>query len=360
MKILAAGDLHLGCRGWGLVDRIKDHAAVLSQILKYARIYLNHGDILILAGDCFDSPSPDSYSCHAFAEFVRAARSFTNVIALVGNHDRERLDLGYSRVTSLGALGVGDGPIQHVPWRMRAIDWMPAAPLAIQLAAIPDGELDFLFLHQACEGILPAIAEPEVRLEQLRNKAKLVIIGDVHVNRTVYAGDTTVVSCGSTERCSLDQDPFKVVKLIEYDVEERRVESITDLPLVTRPIERRELLTEDDVQTAINRMHMGVDYGGDCEMAPLMPLVIADHLPALADQLPRLEEAARATGFLLVTRQLPADVTPGDSFVANRDSADREMEDIIATRHPDDAERAAALALWRNPENSELILTNLE
>ena len=190
-RILHFSDLHLGKKSYDLVERIRDHAAVLEQINRLVNGMEDWPDLCCVTGDVFDSPSVDSFSCDAFRRFVEKLPAFIPLLVLTGNHDRERLDLGTTRVGSLGGerlLPLG-GPHEFfapgkVPVRVLALDWMPAADIARELEAIQPGELDVLCLHQSVEGFLPAVGTPEVRLDQLRGKARLVLVGDVHVNRS--------------------------------------------------------------------------------------------------------------------------------------------------------------------------------
>ena len=360
-KILLVGDLHLGRRSYDLVERIRDHAAVLPQISEYVND--EAPDCVVIPGDIFDNPNPDSWSCDAFRRFVQQMAGFSTcrLVALTGNHDREKLDLGMTRVRSLGGDSVtaaGDfedtifsGDYSKV--KVRALDWMPAADIVRELEKIQPGELDVLCLHQSVEGLLPVVGTPEVRLDQLRGKARLVLAGDVHVNRVVDLGEgTTLVSAGSTEMCAADEDPNKVVKLISYDAANRTVADIRDLPLTTREIISWNVRDEAEFALAFQAV-------GSTPTAKQLHLV--SYTPEFAHRMPELAKAAAFFGDLFVPRPLAVEEA-GPSYAENRESAEAEFEEIIAARHQDRdaAEQRAAVSLWKDADHIDQILSSLQ
>jgi DNA repair exonuclease SbcCD nuclease subunit len=363
-SILGVGDLHLGRKSYDLTERIRDHAAVLPQINQY--VDEHRPDLLCILGDVFNAPNVDSFSCDAFRRFVEEIPIDTPVIALTGNHDREKINLDMTFARSLGGIRVfPNGTISlpsakqwHPPGtmiRIQSWDWMPAAAIARRLEEIVPGELDILCIHQSVEGLMPAIGEPEVRLDQLRGKARLVLAGDLHVNKTLEIGpDTTLISCGSTEMCSADEDPAKVVKLIQYDAEARRIHGVVDLPLRTRPIYGWNISNEGEFDYVRSQLAIP-GSPGDPNISPLHIVAIATEF---AHRVPELAASAREAGALFVSRPIPT-VEMGESFAAGKESAALEIISIIGARHQDEAERAAALALWRNPENLDVIIESL-
>ena len=359
-KILVIGDLHLGLQSYGLVERLGDHVAVLPQITSYA--VEHQPNLAISLGDTFTSPNPDSYSCDMFRGFCQGMTQDGTwpYIALTGNHDREKLDLGMTRVRSLGGAYL-DTPgfltrykaegREDCAINVLAFDWMPAADIATELEKIQPGELDVLCLHQSVEGLLPTIGQPEVRLEQLRGKARLVLVGDVHVNKVIDLGEgTTLVSAGSTEMCASDEDPNKVVKLISYDAANHTVVEIRDLPLTTREIVRWVVQTDHEMNLLVGSLRP--------DLAPRLWLV--SYNAEFAHRMPEASRAAAAIGDLFVACPAVQAVEEGSTFVESKESAVQEFEEIVAARHQDPPERQAAVSLWQNPDFIDKILLSLQ
>ncbi|MBE0422459.1 MAG: exonuclease SbcCD subunit D C-terminal domain-containing protein [Lutibacter sp.] len=87
MKILHTSDWHLGRMLYSKKERQEEHTAFLEWLLK--TIKENDIDLVLIAGDIFDTASPSSTSQKMYYEFlvkVRAA-GCENVIVVGGNHD---------------------------------------------------------------------------------------------------------------------------------------------------------------------------------------------------------------------------------------------------------------------------------
>lgn len=86
MRILHTSDWHLGRQFHGIALD-DDHAAILSQV--EAAIAAHRPDLLIIAGDIFDRPSPPQVALKRFGEFLtRISRDRNLAIAMIaGNHD---------------------------------------------------------------------------------------------------------------------------------------------------------------------------------------------------------------------------------------------------------------------------------
>lgn len=86
MRILHTSDWHLGRQFHGIALD-DDHAAILGQV--EAAIAAHRPDLLIIAGDIFDRPSPPQTALKRFGEFLtRISRDPNLAIAMIaGNHD---------------------------------------------------------------------------------------------------------------------------------------------------------------------------------------------------------------------------------------------------------------------------------
>lgn len=87
MKILHTSDWHLGRTLYSKKDRQEEHAAFLEWLLK--TIKKESIDILLIAGDIFDTASPSSTSQKMYYDFLIQVRTAgcENLIVVGGNHD---------------------------------------------------------------------------------------------------------------------------------------------------------------------------------------------------------------------------------------------------------------------------------
>ena len=108
IKILHTADWHLGHRLHG-VSRKYEHECFLSWLLE--QIELSHADVLIIAGDIFDSANPPASAQSVFYDFLvqaRQARQSLDIIIIGGNHDSaSRLDAPSQILSSLGIHVIG-------------------------------------------------------------------------------------------------------------------------------------------------------------------------------------------------------------------------------------------------------------
>jgi exonuclease SbcD len=86
MKILHTSDWHLGKRLFKL-DRSEEHARFLNWLLN--TLIENDIDLLLIAGDIFDTPTPPHQSLEMFYEFLHRVSTETKAHTLIiaGNHD---------------------------------------------------------------------------------------------------------------------------------------------------------------------------------------------------------------------------------------------------------------------------------
>ncbi len=87
MKILHPSDWHLGRTLYSKKERHEEHTAFLEWLLK--TINENSIDLLLIAGDIFDTASPSSTSQKSYYDFLIKVRTAgcENVIVVGGNHD---------------------------------------------------------------------------------------------------------------------------------------------------------------------------------------------------------------------------------------------------------------------------------
>ncbi len=87
MKLLHTSDWHLGRTLYSKKERQEEHKAFLDWLLK--TIHEENIDLLLIAGDVFDTASPSSYSQKTYYDFLIQVRNSgcKQVIIVGGNHD---------------------------------------------------------------------------------------------------------------------------------------------------------------------------------------------------------------------------------------------------------------------------------
>ncbi|MCP3850804.1 MAG: exonuclease subunit SbcD [Gammaproteobacteria bacterium] len=108
IKILHTADWHLGHRLHG-ISRDYEHDAFLSWLI--GQIEQTQADVLIIAGDIFDSANPSATAQSVYYNFLLEARKCSpslDIIIIGGNHDSaSRLDAPSEILQSLGVRVVG-------------------------------------------------------------------------------------------------------------------------------------------------------------------------------------------------------------------------------------------------------------
>lgn len=90
MRILHTSDWHLGKRLFKL-DRSEEHKLFLDWLV--STLIEKEIDLLLIAGDIFDTPTPPHYSLEMFYEFLHRVSTTTKatVLIIAGNHDSGQL-----------------------------------------------------------------------------------------------------------------------------------------------------------------------------------------------------------------------------------------------------------------------------
>lgn len=184
--------------------------------------------MLILAGDVFDTPAPRNPERIYLARRLAVLHQHgIHVVAIGGNHDTPRssseegASLALRVYAELGALvfldDLGDDLVVHP--RLFAVDGCSIAvggftprlnlpeeadPLEGVSFAETQADLRILVVHGMVEGTMPpAITASLIRrdtIARLSGAVDLLIVGDVHRPDTFRCGDVTVVIPGATER----------------------------------------------------------------------------------------------------------------------------------------------------------------
>jgi DNA repair protein SbcD/Mre11 len=116
MKLLHTSDWHLGKRLFRL-DRTEEHRLFLNWLLQTLKDEAI--DVLLIAGDIFDSPTPPHQSLHMFYEFLHQVSTETSadVYIIAGNHDSGQLLEAPAKLLALHRIKVwgklSRGPADH-------------------------------------------------------------------------------------------------------------------------------------------------------------------------------------------------------------------------------------------------------
>ena len=206
--ILGAADLHLRLGAKYFNRRFSGDALYgLAQLA--AAAVKSQAAAVILAGDIFNSATPDGVTLNAYTEFMRS--SMVPILVLPGNHDRVLLDdlpecLRPTR-RELGMLHPGaflipsDGnTIEIDGMSVAGLPYCPPGPAAIAaLQAVPP--CDLLVCHHAWKHQLAFDGAWHFTLDMLPKHVGMVLNGHVHVPDVSSLDDTGkrwFVSPGST------------------------------------------------------------------------------------------------------------------------------------------------------------------
>jgi DNA repair protein SbcD/Mre11 len=134
MRILHTSDWHVGkvLKGQSRVD---DHIAALAQVVEVARA--ERPDLVIVAGDLYDSASPTPDATRIVTRALSALRATgADVVAIGGNHDNgAALDAlrGWAEAAGITLRGAVRGATDHLvagtartgePWRLVALPFL--------------------------------------------------------------------------------------------------------------------------------------------------------------------------------------------------------------------------------------------
>jgi predicted phosphodiesterase len=348
-------------------ERTVDFADGLDQV---ADVAIEIGaDIVIHAGDLFDSRRPDPYSIRRVMNFVaRLKEEDIPLVLIEGNHDFDGVDIEGNKWTTLlssrfeNVYELTIGTDLHLKGlKIFGSSWMQANRIQQVVDALPPGACDILVLHQSVSGFMPAI-KAELPRESLAGKALYVALGDLHICKheaLVAAGNgaTIVAYPGSTETCSTAESFLKSVNVIEFAVDPKKekptqITQFKHLPIKTRPFVCASISDPKDIPQIDQQLMLDKDL-----YKP--PLLILEYDSRLSELLqPKIEEL-RSKGVLL--RPVPRG-TQGLAVTIDqsRGIADKDMPVILEERlGKGTLEFNAANSLWTRPDQADAILDSL-
>lgn len=201
MRILHTSDWHLGKKLFKL-DRTEEHVLFLDwlvETLKSEKI-----DLLIIAGDVFDSPTPPHQSLELFYQFLHrvSSETTTETLIIAGNHDSGLLIeapaklLAPHRVRVWGKLAEPDHHWREISHKGETLD-ICAIPFFRSYELLPHGEGDAL---EALKGFL----------SKQRTHPQLLILHHL-AGMFEAAGSEQVISLSG-----VDSIPTEILKSFDY------------------------------------------------------------------------------------------------------------------------------------------------
>ena len=88
MRIAHIADTHLGYRQYNIEERENDIYDAFCEAIEIA--LKERAEVLILAGDTFDSATPPVKALHDFKEALRKINGRMEVLTVLGDHDMPR------------------------------------------------------------------------------------------------------------------------------------------------------------------------------------------------------------------------------------------------------------------------------
>ena len=227
---------------------------------------------------------------------------------------------------------------------------MPSAKLKIELEKIEE-KVDILILHQSCEGLAPDVSIPEVTISQLQGKANLVLIGDIHIVKTIQCEQETIISsAGSTELCSISEAVQKSVTIIEYDAETKK-SVIRTVGLKTRPVLFYEIKTEEDLKDVNDKL---------THMIYSNPLIFISFASSIKSLFLQKHKQWIESGLSLIIESQIQEVSLSETFYVTKEDSKIELEKIIENNISDKDEQLAAISMWKNPQATKQIVAELK
>jgi len=219
MKILHVGDAHLGKKQYGLTQRQQDFRDTLTQCIDIA--IENKVAVIVLPGDIGNTPNLGHTDVlHLKSERDRAVAAGIAVVGIEGNHDMA--DGNWLRICGITNLDEVDAVIDGVRFCGVGPQVNGYYAEVIQRLARAEGQCDVFVTHQTFAEMCNFETGGEAfgmlstkQLAQVIPGVKYVAMGDIH-DRCIYKEDgITMVYPGSTDMTASNENPNKVVMLVD-------------------------------------------------------------------------------------------------------------------------------------------------
>ncbi len=204
-------------------ERRRDHLRCFEEAIEYAKA--NRPDLLLLAGDVFDTVRPGNLVRARVMEDLKAVHDLgVRILAVSGDHDTPKVaeegssplavygNSGYvhffqtpseysSRRFQIEGLNIEVGGLSRNPMWGSNDDPLVKAPARFE------GDVNILLTHYPVEGFVGySRNDPVVKLASIPSNCQLVCVGHFHSYQTKELQHTTIIYPGSTERASFQEE----------------------------------------------------------------------------------------------------------------------------------------------------------
>jgi exonuclease SbcD len=227
VQILLTADNHLdppaSMFGPRRFERRRDHLRCFEEAIEHAKA--NRPDLLLLAGDVFDTVRPGNLVRARVMEDLKAVHDLgVRILAVSGDHDTPKVaeegssplavygNSGYVhffqdptafsvRKFQIEGLNVEVGGLSRNPMWGSSDDPLVKVPVRF------DGDVNILLTHYPVEGFVGYSREdPVIKLGSVPSNCQLVCVGHFHSYQTKELQHTMIIYPGSTERASFQEE----------------------------------------------------------------------------------------------------------------------------------------------------------
>jgi DNA repair exonuclease SbcCD nuclease subunit len=256
-------DNHIGYRQYGLESRFKDFKKATSNAFHI----LHQGGVreVLCGGDFLHMPRPTASTIDYIVKLDSVLKRLKMTLVVIrGNHD-------YTQPHWIEALfpdRMQNSPrtvTYGINYAHEEFVTLPESGLRVYCLGFvyPDkfrtyqfAPGDILAIHQSVKEFIGFNGGNALSLSELPTDIyNLILVGDTHVTRTEIVGDCHVLSPGSLEMNSTNEDILKYVHVAEFN-EENKVENIKALRVTTRAVlSFKDLDTVEKVEDTYQQLH---------------------------------------------------------------------------------------------------------
>ena len=260
---------------------------------------------LVIGGDFFDTPKPDSYSVDfAIKQIERLRKAGLATYWIDGNHDASTPSwCGIIGATSLHKQLTQIGGLQ-----VYGVNYTPMHLLEEELKHVP-ADCDVLVMHQLLDLAMPMEGMWNFTHKHVPSHVKLVMLGDYHVTCNYKHNNTEYHYPGSTAMLSRSENPTKYCKLVgstagssNIFVEPREIATRRYLAVnieLTSQLEDLEISCEQlEHNEEVTSQRMLDLFSGTTDKKPILDVI---YNPDLENVLPRLTKAVKPLSVTLWT-----------------------------------------------------------
>lgn len=270
IKVAHIADVHLRTQQYGYKSRGYDF---FSGFRNAVQACIDAGaDCILCSGDLFDTTSPAStLVVDQLAEVDAMLRAKEiEMIVSPGNHDgntphwasifnKISTGRGGVRVPNASAVVTVESKDKDAVVSVTALPWMTPTDLRTELEVAPKATI--LMWHGEIKEFTGYPKPDAIEVADFPSgKWQLIAMGDQHVHKMVKREDGLVVAYpGSTESCSSAEEHDKKAYMYTFSCsgDTTVLKDISDVPFETRPKQKLELHTEEDVERACENLISG-------------------------------------------------------------------------------------------------------